>query len=254
MPLENERDTVVLISEPDTDFSRDLPGLFVAAVQGANGDESATPTNILQIGYLRGLDGQVTEKTRSKTQPPPFCLLFSSSSPGERSAHPISRSRRTFSCQLTIALGPLAAAAMHCAPTIAICARARWSLSAVLVPRRRRKHMIRWFRGASPDGSTQRRISPTAMSSRNKPASSFRRSPKARMRKPERIEDPQGWFNQLAPQGADAAAPPVLLHEMRRPAPQRDFPDLYQSSLRRFSRRIVGTPRRRCQSINPQSF
>jgi len=65
---------------------------------------------------------------------------------------------------------------------------------------------------------------------------------------------PQGWFNQLAPQGADAAAPPVLLHEMRRPAPQRDFPDLYQSSLRRFSRRIVGTPRRRCQSINPQSF
>ena len=79
MPLENERDTVVLISEPDTDFSRDLPGLFVAAVQGANGDESATPTNILQIGYLRGLDGQVTEKTRSKTQPPPFCLLFSSS-------------------------------------------------------------------------------------------------------------------------------------------------------------------------------
>ena len=187
MPLENERDTVVLISEPDTDFSRDLPGLFVAAVQGANGDESATPTNILQIGYLRGLDGQVTEKTRSKTQASPFCLLFSSSSPGERSAHPISRSRRTFSCQLTIALGPLAAAAMHCAPTIAICARARWSLSAVLVPRRRRKHMIRWFRGASPDGSTQRRVSPTAMSSRNKPASSFRRSPKARMRKPERI-------------------------------------------------------------------
>jgi hypothetical protein len=78
-PATNQRDTVVLISELDTDFGRDLPELFVSAVKSEMGNESAAPTNILQIGYLRGLDGQiaqVTEKAQGKSETPARLLAI----------------------------------------------------------------------------------------------------------------------------------------------------------------------------------
>ena len=58
-------DKVVIISELDTAYGRALPKAFVAALcekeseHGKQGNREKTPPNVLEYGYMRGLDGLV---------------------------------------------------------------------------------------------------------------------------------------------------------------------------------------------------